>query len=158
MFLVFYCCVQFQNNNVLARDHLLGFNPPLTESHLGMTWEWPPQWQFSYKVSGWASSTVETTWKHARFCKKKYVRIFLMAGLLYTIWSYFPWDACSTTVQHGNWLKNIPWKDHFLWFSCQNSPVQKSKFCNINFWIGNDPAPPSELFRKFIRFGVGRLP
>ena len=30
------------------------------------------------------------------------VRMFIMAGLLCIIWSYFPWDACSTTVQHGN--------------------------------------------------------
>ena len=33
-----------------------------------------------------------------------------------------------------------------------------AKICNINFWIENEPPPPSELFRKFIRFGGGRLP
>ena len=38
------------------------------------------------------------------------VRMFIMAGLLCVIWSYFPWDACSTTVQHGNWLKTYPKK------------------------------------------------
>ena len=38
-------------------------------------------------------------------------------------------------------LKNIPWKYPFVSFLCQKSPVQKSKFCNINFWIGNDPPP-----------------
>ena len=27
----------------------------------------------------------------------------------------------STTVQHGNWLKNIPWKDRFVSFSCWKS-------------------------------------
>ena len=26
-----------------------------------------------------------------------------------------------------------------------------AKIFNINFWIGNDPPPPSELFRNFIR-------
>ena len=39
------------------------------------------------------------------------VRMFSMAGLLCIIWSYFPWDACSTTVQHGITIKlveNIP--------------------------------------------------
>ncbi len=55
-------------------------------------------------------------------------------------------------------LKNIPWKYPFVSFLCQKSPVQKSKFCNINFCIGNDTPPPSELFRKFIRFGRGMLP
>ena len=30
-------------------------------------------------------------------------------------------------------------------------PLIMAKICNINFWIENDP--PSELFRKFIRFG-----
>ena len=35
-----------------------------------------------------------------------------------------------------------------------------AKICDINFWIENEPPlpPPSELFRKFIRFGGGRLP
>ena len=50
-----------------------------------------------------------------------------------------------------NYWKNIPWKYSFVSFLCQKSPVQKSKFCNINFWIGNDP--PLDFFRKFIRFG-----
>ena len=33
-----------------------------------------------------------------------------MEALLCIIWSYFPWDACSTNVQHGNWLKTYPKK------------------------------------------------
>ena len=37
-------------------------------------------------------------------------------------------------------------------------PFIMAKICNINFWIGNDPPPPSELFRKFIRFGRDKLP
>ena len=36
-------------------------------------------------------------------------------------------------------------------------PYLRSKICNINFWIGNDP-PLLELFRKFIRFGDAILP
>ena len=46
----------------------------------------------------------------------KKVSMFIMAGLLCIIWSYFPWDACSTTVQHGNWLKNIPVKTRLYHF------------------------------------------
>ena len=37
------------------------------------------------------------------------------------------------------------------------SPLM-AKICNINFWIENDPPPPLELFRKFIRFGDAILP
>ena len=36
--------------------------------------------------------------------------------------------------------------------SCPKSFVWRSKICNINFWIENDP--PLELFRKFIRCGI----
>ena len=70
--------------------------------------------------------------------------------------SCFP--MCPVLIFLFKLLKNIPWKYPFVSFLCQKSPVQKSKFCNINFWIGNDPPPPSELFRKFIRFGRDRLP
>ena len=35
------------------------------------------------------------------------------------------------------------------------STLYNGKIYNINFWIGNEPPPPrSELFRKFIRFGM----
>ena len=47
-----------------------------------------------------------------------------------------------------NWLRSL----QKLPFSWSNSPVQRSKFCNTNFWIENDPSH-SEFFRKFIRFG-----
>ena len=33
-----------------------------------------------------------------------------------------------------------------------------AKIYKIIFWIENDSPAPSELFRKFIRFGVARLP
>ena len=53
-------------------------------------------------------------------------------------------------------LKNIPWKYPFVSFLCQKSPVQKSKFCNINFWIGNDP-PPLRNFSEnsYVLVGLG---
>ena len=33
-------------------------------------------------------------------------------------------------------------------------PFIMAKICSKNFWIRNDPLPPSELFRKFICFGM----
>ena len=53
--------------------------------------------------------------------------------------SCFP--MCPVLIFLFKLLKNIPWKYPFVSFLCQKSPVQKSKFCNINFWIGNDPPP-----------------
>ena len=48
-----------------------------------------------------------TPFHHVAYIATK-VCMFIMVGghgLLYIIWSYFPCDAYSTTVQHGNWLK-----------------------------------------------------
>ena len=58
------------------------------------------------------------------------VRMFIMAGLLCIIWSYFPWDACSTTVQHGNWLKTYPKKTLLYHFH-----AEKALFKGPNFAI-----------------------
>ena len=49
------------------------------------------------------------------------VRMFIMAGLLCIIWSYFPWDACSTTVQGGNWLKTYPKKTILYHFHAEKA-------------------------------------
>ena len=49
------------------------------------------------------------------------VRMFIMAGLLCIIWSYLPWDACSTTVQHGNWLKTYPKKTLLYHFHAEKA-------------------------------------
>ena len=49
------------------------------------------------------------------------VRMFIMAGLLCIIWSYFPWDACSTTVQCGNWLKTYPKKSLLCHFHAEKA-------------------------------------
>ena len=51
-------------------------------------------------------------------------------------------------------LKNIPWNDPFVSISCSKSPVWRSKICNINFWIGNDP--PFGTFPKIHPFWSGR--
>ena len=66
------------------------------------------------------------------FCDKiaTKVRMFIMAGLLCIIWSYFPWDACSTTVQHGNWLKTYPKKTLLYHFH-----AEKALFKGPNFAI-----------------------
>ena len=51
-----------------------------------------------------------------------------------------------------------------IWFGVISDPtyptydLSKAEICNKNFWIGNDPPPRLELFQKFIRFGIGRLP
>ena len=45
----------------------------------------------------------------------------------------------------------------FLKFMTEVSSIM-ANICNINFWIENDPPPSLELFRKFIRFGRGKLP
>ena len=49
------------------------------------------------------------------------VRMLIMAGLLCIIWSYLPWDACSTTVQHGNWLKTYPKKTLLYHFHAEKA-------------------------------------
>ena len=43
-------------------------------------------------------------------------------------------------------------------FHAQIALFKGPKICNINFWIENDPPPPSARFRKFIHFGSRTLP
>ena len=38
-------------------------------------------------------------------------------------------------------FETYPENTPFVSFLCQKNPVQKSKICNKNFWIGNDPPP-----------------
>ena len=35
---------------------------------------------------------------------------------------------------------------------------ETNKICNVIFWIGNDPPPPSEVFQKNIHFGGSSHP
>ena len=81
------------------------------------------------------------------------VRMFIMVGLLCIIWSYFPWDACSTTVQHSNWLKTYPKKTlcsiFMLKKPCLKVQILQYKFLDWKW----PPLLPSEFFQKFIRFG-----
>ena len=60
----------------------------------------PPPLSFSENhIADFATKVRDFATKVRDFATK--VRMFILAGLLYIIWSYFPWDACSTTVQHG---------------------------------------------------------
>ena len=52
-----------------------------------------------------------------------------------------------------------PWSySSFYQFHAQQALFKVPKICNINFWIGNAPPPPLELFQKFIQFGSGVSP
>ena len=59
------------------------------------------------------------------------VRMFIMAGLLCIIWSYIPWDACSTTVQYGKLVKKHTLKRPF----CIIFMLKKALFKGPNFAI-----------------------
>ena len=74
-------------------------HPSFLENHIA---------DFATKVRDFATKVRDFATKERDFAKK--VRMFILAGLLYIIWSFFSWDACSTTVQHGNWLKTYPEK------------------------------------------------
>ena len=47
-----------------------------------------------------------------------------------------------------------------LLYQChaQKALFKVPKICKINFWIENDPTPPLELFRQFIRSGTAIRP
>ena len=49
------------------------------------------------------------------------VHMLIMAGLLCILLSYFPWDACSTTVQCDNWLKTYPKKSLLCHFHAEKA-------------------------------------
>ena len=53
-----------------------------------------------------------------------------MEELLCILWSYFPWDACSTNVQHGNRVKTYHKKTFLYHFH-----GQKALFKGPNFAI-----------------------
>ena len=58
-----------------------------------------------------------------------------MEGLLRIIWSYFPWDAWSTNVQHGNWLKTYPKKTLLYHFHAEKALFKGPNFA-IQIFIG----------------------
>ena len=83
------------------------------------------------------------------------VRKLIMAGLLCILWSYFPWDACRTTVQHGNWLKTYHKKTLLYHFNVEKTKVQILQYKFLDWkW----PPPSSQLFRNFTHFGDVRHP
>ena len=99
---------------------------------------WPPPPSFSENyIADFAT-------KMRDFATK--VRMFIIISKSAYVHYYFPWDACSTTVQHGNWLKSIPRKDPFVSFSCWKSPILKVQIMQYNFL---------ELFPKIHAFRYG---
>ena len=66
------------------------------------------------------------------------------------LWSYFPWDACSTNVQHGNRVKTYPKRPFCITFMLKK-PCLKVQILQYKFLDWKWPPPLSELFRKFIR-------
>ena len=80
-----------------------------------------------------------------------------MEGLLCIIWSYFPWDACSTTVQRGNWLKTYPKKTLCI-ILLLKKPCLKVQVLQYEFVDWKWPHAPTELFQKIICFGDARHP
>ena len=67
-----------------------------------------------------------------------------MEALLCIIWSYFPWDACSTTVQRGNWLKTYPKKTLCIVLLLKK-PCLKVQVLQYEFVDWKWPPSPSEL-------------
>ena len=78
----------------------------------------PPSFSENY-IADFATKVRDFATKVSDFATK--VRLFILAGLLYIIWSYFPWDACCTTVQHGNWLKTYPEKTILYHFHAEKA-------------------------------------
>ena len=68
------------------------------------------------------------------------------------LWSYFPWDACSTNVQHGNRVKTYPKRPFCITFMLKK-PCLKVQILQYKFLDWKSPPPLLELFRKSIRFG-----
>ena len=100
--------------------------------------------------TGWYLKT-----KPLKSCEYKKWHLFLGKIMQMPVCTWTLFLKIGATNHPGKgWDKNIPWKYPFVSFLCQKSPVQKSKFCNINFWIGNDP-PPLGIFPKIHPFWEG---
>ena len=61
------------------------------------------------------------------------------------LWSYFPWDACSTNVQHGNRVKTYPKRPFCITFMLKK-PCLKVQILQYKFLDWKWPPPP---FRNF---------
>ena len=61
------------------------------------------------------------------------------------LWSYFPWDACSTNVQHGNRVKTYPKRPFCITFMLKK-PCLKVQILQYKFLDWKWPPP---LFGNF---------
>ena len=68
-----------------------------------------------------------------------------MEELLCILWSYFPWDACSTNVQHGNRVKTYP-KKTFLYHFHGQKPCLKVQILQYKFLYWEWPPSPLRNF------------
>ena len=57
------------------------------------------------------------------------------------LWSYFPWDACSTNVQHGNKVKTYPKRPFCITFMLKK-PCLKVQILQYKFLDWKWPPPP----------------
>ena len=56
------------------------------------------------------------------------------------LWSYFPWDACSTNVQHGNKVKTYPKRPFCITFMLKK-PCLKVQILQYKFLDWKWPPP-----------------
>ena len=76
------------------------------------------------------------------------VRIYIhMEELLCILWSYFPWDACSTNVQHGNRVKTYPKRPFCITFM-RKKPCLKVQILQYKFLDWKWPPHPFGTFPK----------
>ena len=60
------------------------------------------------------------------------------------LWSYFPWDACSTNVQHGNKVKTYTKRPFCITFMLKK-PCLKVQILQYKFLDWKWPPPPSDF-------------
>ena len=61
------------------------------------------------------------------------------------LWSYFPWDACSTNVQHGNRVKTYPKRPFCITFMLKK-PCLKVQILQYKFLYWEWPPSPLRNF------------
>ena len=71
------------------------------------------------------------------------------------LWSYFPWDACSTNVQHGNRVKTYPKRPFCITFMLKK-PCLKVQILQYKFLDWKWPPPPFGTFPKIHPFWKGK--
>ena len=110
-----------------------------TPDSLSSTMKWMEIREASHLQNGWIFGKVPNgLWSPPPHFRKVTLRLSRqncdksayvhMEEHLCILWSYFPWDACSTNVQHGNRVKTYP-KETFLY----HFHAEKALFKGPNF-------------------------